>query len=55
MLYRDMRTYGFQEDYYRKAREQGVIFSAMNWKIIRRSGRRRQVSVTFTDPILGAK
>jgi heterodisulfide reductase subunit A len=26
ILYRDMRTYGFAEDYYRKAREQGVIF-----------------------------
>ena len=26
VLYRDMRTPGFEEDYYRKAREQGVIF-----------------------------
>jgi len=26
ILYRDMRTYGFTEDYYRKAREKGVIF-----------------------------
>lgn len=26
VLYRDMRTYGFHEDYYRLAREQGVIF-----------------------------
>ncbi|SMB98087.1 NADPH-dependent glutamate synthase beta chain [Thermanaeromonas toyohensis ToBE] len=26
ILYRDMRTYGFMEDYYRKAREMGVIF-----------------------------
>jgi len=26
ILYRDMRTYGFRESYYRKAREQGVIF-----------------------------
>ncbi len=26
VLYRDMRTYGFQEDYYRQARERGVIF-----------------------------
>jgi heterodisulfide reductase subunit A len=26
VLYRDIRTYGFREDYYRKAREQGVIF-----------------------------
>jgi heterodisulfide reductase subunit A len=26
VLFRDMRTYGFQEDYYRQAREKGVIF-----------------------------
>ena len=26
VLYRDMRTYGFLEDYYRKAREKGVLF-----------------------------
>ena len=26
VLYRDIRTYGFKEDYYRKAREAGVIF-----------------------------
>lgn len=26
ILYRDMRTYGFMEKYYRQAREQGVIF-----------------------------
>ena len=27
VLYRDMRTYGFQEDYYRKARSEGILFS----------------------------
>jgi heterodisulfide reductase subunit A2 len=26
ILYRDMRTYGFHEEYYQKAREKGVIF-----------------------------
>jgi heterodisulfide reductase subunit A len=26
VLYRDMRTYGFKEEYYRRAREAGVIF-----------------------------
>ena len=26
VLYREMRTYGFREDYYREARERGVIF-----------------------------
>jgi len=26
ILYRDMRTYGFKEEYYQKAREKGIIF-----------------------------
>ncbi|MEA1964134.1 MAG: NAD(P)-binding protein [Candidatus Aerophobetes bacterium] len=26
ILYRDIRTYGFKEDYYQKAREEGVVF-----------------------------
>lgn len=26
ILFRDMRTYGFQEDFYREAREKGVVF-----------------------------
>jgi heterodisulfide reductase subunit A len=26
ILYRDIRTYGFKEDYYEKAREEGVLF-----------------------------
>jgi heterodisulfide reductase subunit A len=26
VLFRDIRTYGFQEDYYRRAREEGVVF-----------------------------
>jgi len=26
VIYRDIRTYGLREDYYRKARELGVIF-----------------------------
>ncbi|MFC1787540.1 FAD-dependent oxidoreductase, partial [Halobacteriota archaeon] len=26
VLYRDIRTHGFREDYYRKAREEGIIF-----------------------------
>ena len=27
ILYRDMRTYGFLEDFYREARDKGVLFS----------------------------
>ena len=30
VLYRDIRTYGFLEDYYREARERGVIFLRFN-------------------------
>ena len=26
ILYRDIRTYGFSEEYYRKARDKGVVF-----------------------------
>ena len=26
VLYRDIRTYGFKESYYTKARQQGVVF-----------------------------
>ena len=54
VLYRDMRTYGFQEDYYRQAREQGVVFiryEAEDPPKVAAAG--DQVDVTFTDPILG--
>ncbi len=54
VLYRDMRTYGFQEEYYLEARKQGVIFarySLDNLPQVEAAG--NQVDVTFTDPILG--
>jgi len=54
VLYRDMRTYGFQEDYYRRAREQGVIFIRYedeNHPRVKANG--SQVEVTFADPVLG--
>jgi heterodisulfide reductase subunit A len=54
VLYRDMRTPGFEEDYYRKAREQGVIFSSYeleNKPVVEADGAR--VTVSFNDPILG--
>ena len=54
VLYRDMRTPGFEEDYYRKAREQGVIFVTYKLEdkpVVAADGAR--VSVSFTDPILG--
>ncbi|MFX1458589.1 MAG: FAD-dependent oxidoreductase [Promethearchaeota archaeon] len=33
ILYRDVRTYGFKEDYYREAREKGVIFIRYDEKL----------------------
>lgn len=54
VLYRDMRTYGFQEDYYRMAREKGVIFIHYEPETPPQvSDREERVEVTFTDPILG--
>ncbi len=53
VLYRDMRTYGRQEQYYRKAREKGVIFVRYDLdnkpQVEAVDG---MVDVTYTDPIL---
>jgi heterodisulfide reductase subunit A len=54
VLYRDMRTYGFQEDYYRKARERGVLFCQYETSCkpsVKADG--SKVGVSFRDPILG--
>ena len=56
VLYRDMRTYGFQEDFYREARERGVVFvhyEPEDAPEVEPAGER--VKVTFTDPVLGRK
>ena len=56
ILYRDMRTPGFYEDYYREAREKGVIFisyESENKPTVIADGDR--VAVTFTEPVLGRK
>ncbi len=53
ILNRDIRTYGFQEDYYRKAREKGVIFvryEADAKPLVKEDG--KKVAVAFRDPIL---
>jgi heterodisulfide reductase subunit A len=54
VLYRDMRTYGFSEDFYAQARRRGVIFvryeSDAPPKV---SADGDRVSVVFTDPVLG--
>ena len=54
VLYRDMRTYGFQEEYFRTAREKGVIFARYEPDappVVTELG--DKVEVSFTDPILG--
>jgi heterodisulfide reductase subunit A len=54
VLYRDMRTPGFEEDYYRKAREQGVIFVTFKPEdkpVVEADG--GKVTFAFNDPILG--
>ncbi len=56
ILYRDMRTYGFMEDYYQEARERGVIFVPFSLdnppKVTKE---KNNVQVTFFNPILGDK
>ncbi len=54
ILNRDIRTLGFHEDYYRKAREKGVIFARYepeNQPIVKKDG--GLLTVTFKDQILG--
>ena len=53
ILYRDMRTPGFEEDFYRRAREQGVIFMPYDLENkIRVEAEGEQVAVAFTDLVL---
>ncbi len=54
ILYRDMRTYGFLEDYYREARDKGVLFSRFDPDNLPQvSSDNGQLSVTFVDHVLG--
>jgi heterodisulfide reductase subunit A len=58
VLYRDIRTYGFKEDYYQKAREQGVIFIPYeeDGKPLveqSRAGGREAIRVQVCEPALG--
>ena len=60
VLYRDMRTYGLKEDYYRAAREKGVIF--INYEPDTRpeiepvkDGARELLRVTVQEPLLVQK
>jgi heterodisulfide reductase subunit A len=60
ILFRDMRTYGFSEDYYRKAADNNVKFiryepdDAPRVEAVQEEGR-RVLRVAVTDPILGMK
>jgi heterodisulfide reductase subunit A len=54
ILYRDMRTYGFMEDYYQQAREQGVIFIPFSTHNPPKVGQPEgPLQVAFFNPILG--
>jgi heterodisulfide reductase subunit A len=56
VFYRDMRTYGFQEDYYREARERGVLFihyDPDDQPLVEGEG--DKIVVTANDPVLGRK
>jgi heterodisulfide reductase subunit A len=54
ILYRDMRTYGFLEDFYRESRDKGVLFSRFDPENPPQvSSDNGQLSVTFVDHVLG--
>jgi len=56
ILYRDMRTYGLLEDYYREARQQGIIFSRFDPdEPPKVASRTEGVRVTFRDHVLGRR
>ncbi|MGA9536398.1 MAG: FAD-dependent oxidoreductase [Desulfobacterales bacterium] len=56
VLYQDMRTYGFYEDYYKKAREKGVVFVQYEAdEPPEVKGIDGQLEVTFYDSILRRK
>jgi heterodisulfide reductase subunit A len=60
VLYRDMRTYGFKEDYYKKASDQGVVFiryqpeDPPDIAAVEEEGK-SFLRLTVTEPILGRK
>jgi heterodisulfide reductase subunit A len=53
ILYRDLRSYGFREDLYREAREQGIKFIRYDReKEIGVGAARNGLEITFTDRVL---
>ena len=55
VLYRDMRTYGFQEVEYQKAREAGVLFFRYNAEMPPTVVGGEELLVEFDDPITGRR
>jgi heterodisulfide reductase subunit A len=60
VLYRDMRTYAFREDYYRQAAEKGVIFIRYEKEdppdvTMAQEEGRAVLKVTVTEPTLGGR
>ncbi len=60
ILFRDMRTYGFREDYYREAASRGVRFvryEPEDKPVVEpaEEGGRKLLRVTVRDPILGSR
>jgi heterodisulfide reductase subunit A len=60
ILFRDMRTYGFREDYYREAADNGVMF--IRWEpsdkpVVEavKEGGKSVLRVTVPDPVLGQR
>jgi heterodisulfide reductase subunit A len=56
ILFRDMRTYGFKEDYYREAADKDIKFIRFvpeDQPVVKASG--NGLTVTVTDPVLGHK
>ena len=62
ILFRDMRTYGFKEDYYREAADKGVKLRPLGagrtsprWRPARTRRAKPVLRVTVPDPILGQR
>ena len=54
ILYRDIRTYGFKEDFYSKARKSGIIFIRYDLDSKPQvTQEEEQIKIKVTDPLLG--
>ena len=53
VLYRDLRAYGFKEQYYRKAREAGVIFVRFDLDGKPQVTANGKLTVKVADPVMG--